>query len=77
MSQDKNTTVSATLAFEINKLFVLVVILRGGSINKDFKGFMIQGRVRADNSPAGTFGSGTDYKSLCSKNVSFKQQYAM
>ena len=33
---------------------------------------MIQGRVRADDhdSPAGTFGSGNNYKPQCSGNVS-------
>ena len=31
---------------------------------------MIQGRVRADDSPAGTFGSADNYRAECSGNVS-------
>ena len=31
---------------------------------------MIQGRVRADDSPAGTFGSDNNYQPQCSGNVS-------
>ena len=31
---------------------------------------MIQGRVHADDSPAGTFGSGTNYQPQCSGDVS-------
>jgi len=69
MFQEGITIVSATLS-RTQLLLVLIVILRGGSTNQDFKGFMIQGRVRADDSPAGTFGSGTNYQSRCSGNVS-------
>ena len=32
---------------------------------------MIQGRVCADDSPAGTFGSASNYQPQCSGNVSF------
>jgi len=49
----------------------LIVILQGGSTNQDFKGFMIQGRVQADNSPVGTFHAGNNYQRQCSRNVSF------
>ena len=49
---------------------VLIVTLRGSPANQNFRGFMIQGRVRADESPAGTFGSGTNYQPQCSGNVS-------
>ena len=48
----------------------LVVVLRGSSSNQDFKGFLIQGRVQASDSPAGTFGSGTNYQPRCNGNVS-------
>ena len=32
---------------------------------------MIQGRTRADDSPVGTFGNGTNYRYQCDGNVSF------
>ena len=36
----------------------------------DFKGFMIQGRVVADNSPTGKFAvSGVNYQARCGNNV--------
>ena len=46
-------------------------MLQGTPENRNFKGFMIQGRVCADDSPAGTFGSGTKYQPQCSGNVSY------
>ena len=46
-----------------------LVILRSSSSHPNFRGFLIQGRVRADDSSAGSFGSGTNYKSQCG-NVS-------
>ena len=49
---------------------VLIVRLRGSQANRNYRGFMIQGRVRADDSPAGTFGSGTNYQPQCSGDVS-------
>ena len=49
---------------------VLIVTLRGSPANRNFRGFMIQGRVRADDSPTGTFGSGNNYQPQCSGNVS-------
>jgi len=46
----------------VSPLFILLglqynylVILFGGQNNTNFKGFMIQGRVVADDSPVGTF----------------------
>ena len=45
-------------------------MLQGTPENRNFKGFMIQGRVCADDSPLGTFGSGTKYQPQCSGNVS-------
>lgn len=44
------------------------IVLRGSSSNRDFKGFLVQGRVRASDSPAGSFGSGTNYQSQCTGN---------
>jgi len=42
----------------------------GGENNTDFKGFMIQGRVLADDSHTGTFAvSGANYKTQCDDNV--------
>ena len=44
--------------------------MRGGPNDGNFKGFMIQGRVEADNYPTGTFAKfGTNFKSQCSDNV--------
>jgi len=37
----------------------------------DFRGFMIQGRARADNSPVGSFDVGTGYQPQCSGDVSY------
>ena len=45
------------------------VTMSGGENNTDFKGFMIQGRILADDSPTGTFGSGTNYQPQCDNNV--------
>ena len=56
--------------FELAILYLFVVILQSPS-GQDFRGFLIQGRVRANESPVGTFGSGTGYQSRCSGNVSF------
>ena len=50
-----------------------VVVLRGGTTNTNFRGFMIQGRVMADDSPAGTFDddeSAPDYQIRCNQAVS-------
>ena len=59
------------VVFEI--LCLCTVVLQGGTTNIDFRGFMIQGRVMADDSPAGTFddGSATDYQVQCNQDVSF------
>ena len=44
--------------------------MRGGPSDGNFKGFMIQGRVEANDSPTGTFAKfGTNFKSQCSGNV--------
>jgi len=41
-----------------------------GSVENYFKGFMIQGRVVADDSPTGTFAvSGVNYQAQCENNV--------
>ena len=53
-----------------NYYFFLIVRLRGGSTNPDFRGFMIQGRVRADDSPAGFFRPRNSYNRQCDGNVS-------
>ena len=72
MFLDRITLVSCYPILELDDLFVLIVSLRGSAANQNFRGFMIQGRVRADDSPAGTFGSGDNYKPQCSGNVSSK-----
>jgi len=46
------------------------VTMLGGENNTDFKGFMIQGRVLADDSHTGAFGTGTYYQPQCDTNVS-------
>ena len=53
-------------------LYIIIVILQGGTTNTDFKGFMIQGRVcgRSDYSPVGKFIAGYDYRPTCYNNVS-------
>ena len=55
---------------ELNNVFDLIVKLQGSPTNLNFRGFMIQGRLRVDDSPVGKFGSGVDYKPQCSGNVS-------
>ena len=59
------------LYLEPNHSFTPIVILQGSSSNMDFRGFMIQGRARADDSPVGTFGNGTNYRYACDGNVRF------
>ena len=39
-------------------------------MNTDFRGFIIQGRMRADESPVGVFVSGNNYQLQCDGNVS-------
>ena len=78
ISRDRTTLVSATLSLELDNLFVLIVTLRGGSVDPNFRGFMIQGRVRADDSPAGTFfRSANNNQPQCSGNVSFISIYCI
>ena len=52
----------------------VIVTLRGGSTNVDFRGFMIQGRLLADNStPTGTFFTSPNnpyYQTQCDMDVS-------
>ena len=41
-----------------------------GGVENNFKGFMIQGRAVADDSPTGTFAvSGVNYQAQCGNNV--------
>ena len=40
--------------------------MQGGTNNPDFRGFLIQARLAADDSRVGTFAaSGTNYQSAC------------
>jgi len=52
----------------------VIVTLRGGSTNVDFRGFMIQGRLLADNSTTtGTFFTSPNnpyYQTQCDMDVS-------
>ena len=52
-------------------MHILIVRMRGIGATPNFRGFMIQGRAHADDSPAGTFGSGQNYQPQCTGNVSF------
>ncbi|XP_065906698.1 uncharacterized protein [Dysidea avara] len=46
------------------------ITMFGGERNTDFRGFMIQGRIVADDSPTGTFTlSGTNYQAQCRNNT--------
>jgi len=49
----------------------LIVILRGGT-DPNFRGFMIQARRVADNSPVGFFDAtdGVNYQEVCDSDVS-------
>ena len=51
-------------------MFGLIVKLQGSLNNLNFRGFMIQGRMRVDDTPVRKFNSGVDYKPQCSGNVS-------
>ena len=50
------------------------VVLSGGSNNTDFIGFLIQGRIMADDTTAvGTFtANGDDQQTVCDNDVSVK-----
>ena len=66
----QNYTSKCCPVLEHDNPFVLIVTLQGSPANQNFRGFMIQGRVHADDSPAGTFGSAGNYQPQCSANVS-------
>jgi len=57
------------------KPFMLKVILRGGSDNVDFRGFMIQGRMKADDSVVGNFVVGSKYQTQCDGVRSIRTMY--
>ena len=50
----------------------ILVILSGGDVNQDFRGFLMQARTMADETPVGEFmiGSSTDQQNRCMDNVS-------
>ena len=51
-------------------LFYSTVVLPGSDSNSDFKGFLIQGRMMADNSPVGTFvDNGNNQQIKCSVSI--------
>ena len=57
-------------------LYFSVVILSGGDNNADFRGFLIQGRLMADDTAIGTFlDNGEDQQLACDGNVSFINTY--
>jgi len=52
--------------------FYPVTLLGGTNINPDFRGFMIQGRVFADDSPTGQFTGETGVsQQQCADDVSY------
>ena len=51
--------------------YTYVVQLKGTSRNRNFRGFLIQARTVGDDSPVGSFNSGTSHKQVCTNNVSF------
>ena len=50
---------------------ISVVKLKGTSKDSDFTGFLIQARTVGDDSPVGTFDSGTLHKQVCTGKVCF------
>ena len=46
-------------------------MLSGGMQDADFRGFIIQARVVADDSPVGTFMGGENSQPQCMSNVGF------
>ena len=46
-------------------LYDHAVVLSGGTMSPDFRGFIIQARRVADDSPVGLFVDGDDYQPLC------------
>ena len=57
-------------------LFFSVVILSGSATNANFRGFLIQGRVMADDTATGTFTDNDDDQQLvCNGDVSFINTY--
>ena len=62
----------------IVEMFCFTVRLHGQSINPTFRGFMIQGRTMANDTPTGFFiGSSQDYRSTCDDNVRRLTSYCM
>ena len=53
------------------------VRLRGTSVDRDFRGFIIQARTLADNSTVGSFNSGSLHQQVCSNNVCFNYIYVI
>jgi len=52
------------------KFSLHTVIIRGAS-DPNFRGFLIQARTCADDTPVGTFNSGDIYQQLCTSNVCY------
>ena len=50
-------------------LFDFAVVLSGGMQDTDFRGFIIQARAFADDSPVGTFMSGDNSQPVCTDDV--------
>ena len=48
-----------------------IVLLSGTSLDRNFRGFLIQARTVGDNSSVGSFDSGILHQQVCSGNVCF------
>ena len=54
----------------ISVILYFVVQLKGTPRNRNFRGFLIQARTVGDDSPVGSFNSGTLHQQVCTNNVS-------
>ena len=50
-------------------MITYTVMLSGGTSNTDFRGFIIQARTMADNSPVGEFMAGSNSQPQCTSDV--------
>ena len=52
-------------------LFSIVTLRSTDATYPNFRGFMIEGRMMADDSPTGSFVSGTNSQPVCTSDVSY------
>ena len=51
------------------RMVTYAVMLSGGTTNTDFRGFIIQARTMADDSPVGEFMAGSNSQPQCTNDV--------